>query len=169
MVEGVVCPGVEGGSGKSLVTSLPCSSSVSLYTEYVEFTEGWVDAIRNRFCTSSSVVSPSNAASNDAIARSLSDAEITDEVVSPVANAGRKGVMGEVTGEEVAWTVTMGGSGLTVGTGTGACSSSNGSIALPLPLSSLGTGIYTDEASLFTLDAFETTEFDLDRRFGWSL
>jgi hypothetical protein len=68
MVVGVVRPGVEGGSGKSLVTSAPCSSSVSLYIEYVEFSEAWVDAIRNRFCTSSSVVSPSSAASNDAIA-----------------------------------------------------------------------------------------------------
>lgn len=187
---GVVCPGVEGGSGKSFVISFSFSSSTSLYIDNVELIEGCIDAILNRACTSSSVASPSSAASNDANARSLLDTEEPDRDATWVANAGRgggsgalgEGVFGDVElmmteGTDVVIVERVMGAGESVSEvdagagGTGACSSSNGSIALPLPLSSFGTGTYTDEASLRGLeafDAFDAIEFDLDRRLGTS-
>jgi hypothetical protein len=92
------------------------------------------------------VVSPSNAASNDAIASSLLDIEVELTWVTKAGCGAGRGLRGEVTVGELNWTVEAGGS--VVAGGRGACSSSNGSIALPLPLSSLGTGTYTDEAPL---------------------
>lgn len=74
-----------GGSGKPPATS----SSPSLYADAIELIDGCIDAIRSLAWTSSSVASPSSAASNDANARSLLDTDEPELVEVWVRNAGR--------------------------------------------------------------------------------